>query len=83
MWVLEGVTSDWATAAVNLSSARSSSAGLLLGDQLVCMGGWGEEVGWRAGSVAGRCAMGLAGWSFHWGGGRVPVIDTRAAATWL
>ena len=45
VWVLEGVTSNWAAAAVNLSSARDSSAGLLLGDQLVCMGGIDEEVG--------------------------------------
>ena len=45
VWVLEGVASGWAAAAVNLSTARDSSAGLLLGDQLVCMGGWDDEVG--------------------------------------
>ena len=42
VWVLEGVTSDWAAAAVNLSTARDSAAGLLLGEQLVCMGGTNE-----------------------------------------
>ena len=39
VWVLDDVSSTWGVAAVELDTARSFSAGLLLGDLLVCMGG--------------------------------------------
>ena len=45
-WVLEGPEFTWGTATVALPAVQASSAGLLLGDQLVCMGGWEDEVGW-------------------------------------
>ena len=58
VWVLEGVNHTWGVAAVELATARRSSAGLLLGDVLVCMGGK-DAVGWRRGGplfwVGGRC----------------------------
>ena len=49
--VLESVRSTWGIAAVELPAARESSAGLLLGDRLVCMGGVGEVR--RSGGVCG------------------------------
>ena len=45
-WVLEGPEFTWGAATVALPTVRTSSAGLLLGDQLVCVGGWEDEVGW-------------------------------------
>ena len=39
VWVLDGLTTTWGVAAVELSPARRHSAGLLLGDLLVCFGG--------------------------------------------
>ena len=45
-WVLEGPEFTWGAATVALPTVRTGSAGLLLGDQLVCVGGWEDEVGW-------------------------------------
>ena len=54
--MLDGVTSTWGVAEVELATARSCSAGLLLGDLLVCMGGYGA-VGWSTlfGSGVAAC----------------------------
>ena len=52
--VLEGVTSKWAEAAVKLPTLQRSSAGVLLGDLLVCMGGL-DAVGWRRGGPFFLC----------------------------
>ena len=52
VWVLDGVTSTWGVTGVELPSARSSSAGLLLLDLLICLVG-SDDVGWSAGLVLG------------------------------
>lgn len=43
MWVLEDAASSWAFSSVGLATPRYRSAGVLLGDLLVCMGGDGLE----------------------------------------
>ena len=44
VWVLDGLESSWIITAAELPAPRSSPVGLLLGDLLECIGGFGYEV---------------------------------------
>ena len=43
VWLLDGVSNTWGSAALELPAGRYWMAGLLLGDLLVCMSGYDEE----------------------------------------